>query len=274
MKKLAVVVGHNKRGKGAFSKHLGESEFTFNSALAKDIESLGRSYGFDVAIFFRDATLGYSRQIDKAYGSADKWGADLSVELHFNGAASASARGSCVLTSGSSGSFRFAKLVQKQFVKAMDLDAKYDRGVITRTRGARGGRSLHAGKAPAILTEPFFGSNLADCQRVQHIHSSKLLAHAILRGAQEALGVIPRKTLAESSTVKTAKIGGSVSGLVGAGGAIALVNEAATALPLVSEIVQTVKDNLPAFLIILGIAGAVAAYMAYRGRKNAWDRDK
>ncbi len=39
-----------------------------------------------------------------------------------------------------------------------------DRGIKILSRSDRGGRSLHAGRAPAILVEPFFGSHSADCR--------------------------------------------------------------------------------------------------------------
>lgn len=39
-----------------------------------------------------------------------------------------------------------------------------DRGIKILGRTDRGGRSLHAGRAPAVLVEPFFGSSTGDCR--------------------------------------------------------------------------------------------------------------
>ena len=74
--------------------------------------------------------------------------------------------------------------VQKRCVAVLGTA---DRGVRTRGRQDRGGRSLWQGRAPAILTEPYFGSNAHECNIAAH-HMDEL-AEAIYRGAVAALSV-------------------------------------------------------------------------------------
>lgn len=158
--RIALVVGHTSKAGGAVRATDGVNEFAWNSALAEDIQIYLNSAGHRCEIFFRDASLGYTSQIRKAYAAVDAWGAEAVCELHFNAAADARATGTETLTSGSARSLVIAKAVQGRMVAALGLR---DRGLITRGRGDRGGESLVAGRAPAILIEPYFGSNAQDC---------------------------------------------------------------------------------------------------------------
>ncbi|OJY26211.1 MAG: hypothetical protein BGP11_13115, partial [Rhodobacterales bacterium 65-51] len=110
-------------------------------------------------VFRRPAGRPYSAEIRETYAAVDAKGAVASVELHFNGGPT-SASGAETLTSGSKGSLRLAGLIQPAMVQALGLR---DRGIIVRARNDRGGLSLHAGRAPAVLLEPYFGSNPTDC---------------------------------------------------------------------------------------------------------------
>lgn len=175
--KLAIVVGHNAHAQGAFSEALGQTEFTYNSDLAELIRDHDESA---IRIFFRERGGGYSREIDRVYGQVNRWGATASIELHFNSVGNPNANGGLTLTSGTNGSMRLARLVQVGSVDALGV---VDRGLCKKARGDRGGRSLWVGKAPAILTEPFFGSNANDANKARH--SMDKLADAIYRAAVE-----------------------------------------------------------------------------------------
>lgn len=160
--KVAIVVGHNPVGKGAYAPApIAESEFEFNSDVAELMEELGFEYGIKFEIFYRESGLSYSREIDRVYAAVDAWRAAASVELHFN-AASGAAVGTETLSSGSSGSLSLAGAIQDELVDLFDRSGSADRGVVIRSASQRGGRSLHAGRAPAILTEPFFGSTASE----------------------------------------------------------------------------------------------------------------
>jgi N-acetylmuramoyl-L-alanine amidase len=189
LRKVAIVVGHNTHGKGAYAPApIAESEYYFNSDVAERMEDLGLEYGIDFDIFYREPHLPYSREIDRVYAAVNASGAEASVELHFN-AASGAAVGTETLSSGFSGSLSLANAVQDELVDLFDRTGSADRGVLIRTPSQRGGRSLHAGRAPAILTEPFFGSTTSERTLMQQIGKAGL-AEAYVSGIARYLTMV------------------------------------------------------------------------------------
>jgi N-acetylmuramoyl-L-alanine amidase len=116
------------------------------------------------------------------YSEVNEWNPVLSTELHFN-SYTFTAQGSEVLSSGTDGSVRFAQETQLELVRLFNRNRHGDRGIKIRNQKQRGGSSLFAGIAPAILVEPFFGSNRLECQMVD-IVGKEALARAYLKAAQ------------------------------------------------------------------------------------------
>jgi len=174
MKKIAIIVGHNKRSQGAQSiEPIGRSEFDFNSELAEIMETKANNFQFDVKVFSREYLGSYRKEIKKVYKEVNNWNADYSTELHFNSAVFTVA-GSEVLSSGSQKSIKFAELTQKEQVKLFGREGRTDRGVKIRKKGSRGYLSLVSGNAPAIIVEPFFGSNRGETRQIENIGLGKL----------------------------------------------------------------------------------------------------
>lgn len=173
--KIAIVIGHNSKAQGAVRITDGRTEYDWNGHLAELIRDHDPRR---VRIFRRQAGLGYSREIDRVYAETDAWGADVTIELHFNGSADPRAEGCLTLSSGTTGSMALAREVQARMLAVMQNE---DDGIVVRRRGDRGGRSLWAGRAPAILTEPYFGGNARFC----HVADARKdeLAEAIYQGA-------------------------------------------------------------------------------------------
>lgn len=189
LRKAAIVVGHDTHAKGAYAPApIAESEFYFNSDVAELMEELGPEHGIDFDIFYREPHLPYSRSVDRVYAAVDASGAEVSVELHFN-AASGAAVGTETLSSGFSGSLSLANAVQDELVDLFNRTGSADRGVLIRTPSQRGGRSLHAGRAPAILTEPFFGSTASERSLMQQIGKAGL-AEAYVSGIARYLAMV------------------------------------------------------------------------------------
>jgi N-acetylmuramoyl-L-alanine amidase len=175
--KIAIIVGHNSRAQGAVRVTDGRTEFDWNGDLAKMIEDINPER---VKVFHRTPGGGYSAQIKRVYQQVDAWGADVSLELHFN-AAGPGAHGCETLSSGTSGSLALAERVQAAIVA--DLPVR-DRGIKLRPYGqGRGWLSLWAGRAPAALLEPYFGSSSAECQMADDW--KEVLAEAIYEAAAE-----------------------------------------------------------------------------------------
>jgi len=173
--KIAIVIGHNSKAQGAVRATDGRTEYDWNSELAELIRTHNPT---GVKIFRRRPVGGYSKEIDRVYAEVDKWGADCSIELHFN-AFKPTSTGGLTLSSGSSGSMALAQLVRKSMKIAV---GNRDRGVKVRGRKDRGGRSLWQGKAPAIMTEPYFGSNPVECHMVDEAMDQ--MAEGLYRAAK------------------------------------------------------------------------------------------
>jgi len=186
--KLAIVVGHNAVAKGARAKApISTDEYTYNNLIADEMVRLATG-ALTAKKFLREKSSGYSAEIDAAYAQVDQYGADLSLELHFN-AAGATATGTETLSSGSRGSLALAKAVQDSMLEQLELR---NRGVKILGRTDRGGRSLHVGRAPAILVEPFFGSNTRDCRAADKLDITGM-AEMYLAGVR-TYGRLPQVT--------------------------------------------------------------------------------
>lgn len=175
--KLAIVVGHNSKAQGAVRVTDQRTEYDWNSTLACLIQEHDP---FGIRVFHRTTGGGYSQEIDRVYSEVDAWGADCSIELHFNSSGNSRVRGGETLSSGTSGSLQLANLVRKYASSAL---GNKDRGVKIRGRHERGGRSLWQGRAPAVITEPYFGSNRTECEVSQR--NMDELAEAYYRAAKE-----------------------------------------------------------------------------------------
>lgn len=200
--KLAIVVGHNAQSQGAVRGDTGETEYVWNGRLAQLMERLAPEFGIDLRVFRRVSGGGYRAEIRRVYSEADSWGADASIELHFNGSSNPSATGIETLSSGTALSLRLAQAVQDEMIIALGLR---DRGVKTVRGPDRGGASLVSGLAPAILVEPFFGSSAKGQQATDEGREQEALARAYLRGAAVALSAYPRRNLEGSRTLDAAQ---------------------------------------------------------------------
>jgi len=180
----AVIIGHTARAPGAKSDFLrnennpnGMHEYPFNSLLAPHVATRLRTLGIDAEVFTRDGG-----GIEGAYEASEAWGADCTVELHFNSAATRQATGTETLIHRIAGlsTYALASSVQAEMVKALGLK---DRGVkTTADTNGRGEANLSQIAEPSIIVEPFFGSNPNDCAAA--MERFERLAEAIARGVQ------------------------------------------------------------------------------------------
>ena len=178
--RAALIIGHDKRDKGAARCIDGVQEYDWNFDLAARIWKLDPRM---FEIFHIDQSLAYVDSIEDVYGRVDAWGCDLTIEHHFNSVFSKNATGTETISSGSKGSLKFAQAIQAAMVETLGLR---DRGIKIRNSQARvrGWRSMVSGRAPAVLLEPYFGSNENDCRRADE--KKQELAEAIYRAVRSA----------------------------------------------------------------------------------------
>ncbi|MCP3970937.1 MAG: N-acetylmuramoyl-L-alanine amidase [Rhodobacteraceae bacterium] len=181
--KLGIIVGHTSADAGALSAHLGMQEYPWNKDLATRIGQVGTQIG--IRTFLRD-----QGGIAGAYQRSDAWGSDITTELHFNSAHNQNARGTGILYDpGSSSGKRFAGHLFDRISAVLETPdwPRGTGGAVTpfqaSGRQRRGQRSLQAGRAPATLIEPFFGSSPSDSGKAGARKDQ--LAEAIVRAAED-----------------------------------------------------------------------------------------
>jgi len=158
MSKTAIVVGHDIKEPGAYSKIIKQTEYDYNCKIANRL-----CREFDV--YYRNENLnGYtSKMIDLAQ-RVNRKDYDYLIELHFNkydGKANKKGHGceSVIYPNNQK-----SKELSKELLKAIsDKFGVKNRGVKEHGSNDRGYQFLSRMKANAIILEPFFGDeNEAD----------------------------------------------------------------------------------------------------------------
>ncbi len=154
--KMALITGHDVINQGAYG-NMGISEFEFMDELLAEM-SIGDYYPtkHKFAHFYRSADIqGYSSKMIDLHERIDKWGADVSIEFHFNSFSNENVKGHEVLYCSNSGK-EIADKLNHCFDKYLPTS---DRGVKKVSMSDRGGGFCCRGKSLAIISEPFFGSS-------------------------------------------------------------------------------------------------------------------
>jgi N-acetylmuramoyl-L-alanine amidase len=150
----AIVVGHRASSPGAFSPHLDQFEYQYNTELARELSVLIES-----VVYFKDGLSSI-----QVYSEIAKAAPALVLELHFNSHSNKRAYGTetlCTLEWGSEGS-----LMQNAICGALKRSGGGDRGLLITQPGYRGHENVSQLAIPTLLLEPFFGSSEKDCALV------------------------------------------------------------------------------------------------------------
>ena len=178
--KVALIIGHNKRAKGAYSQILG-SEYDYWKRIAEKIKGIIPEL---VDIYEREPNEYYTREMFKVLEELNKNDYKFCIELHFNAAESEQANGcECLVyyknNKAKELATNFMARLQNKFgskirtkeniLKETEIvngkektveKKETTRGLIlvqdSKTRGAYG---ICKSKDTYILVEPFFGSN-------------------------------------------------------------------------------------------------------------------
>jgi hypothetical protein len=155
MKKVALIIGHNKRSKGAFSMIVGD-EFGYWRNIAYKIKSTIPEM---IDIYEREPNTNYVREMNKLLVELNKHNYEYCLELHFNSALDSKANGcECLIYKGN----KKAKELSTNFMARLQnvFNSKV-RGVIEMADSkTRGGYGICNSKDTYVLLEPFFGSNV------------------------------------------------------------------------------------------------------------------
>lgn len=154
MKKFALVIGHNPRGKGAYSENLKLSEYNYWKNVCDEINEIDDS----IDIYSREAKKYYIEEMKPVVAEINNHNYDLVLELHFNSSDNNQANGcECLIHNGN----KITKEISKDFLLALNKEYKIRiRGVIEISNSkVRGGYGICNTKPDYILIEPFFGTN-------------------------------------------------------------------------------------------------------------------
>lgn len=154
MKKVAICIGHNKKHQGAVSLFLNSTEFAYNSRVAALVKA---QLGTSVDLYNRKFFGSYTKEMEDLSHRVNQENYTAVIELHFNAA-----------VPGVEGceALHFHTSKAGQYFADTFCDAIVEE-YGSRNRGAkplskdtdRGYGFVQKMKAPAIIVEPFFGSN-------------------------------------------------------------------------------------------------------------------
>ena len=176
---IIIAVGHSRIGDEGATSVSGLSEWKYNQPLARNICTGLRGHGIA------------NKMVDyypyKSYTSAMRWLSEVCkqydakaiLELHFNSSNNPESHGFEYLfwyTSKRGGAL--AKSICQAHAVA-DPDAK-NRGIKPIHKGQRGAQFLRETPCPAVICEPFFGSNEDEWEEWEDSHQR--LANIILAG--------------------------------------------------------------------------------------------
>lgn len=158
--KVALVLGHHQKSKGAYSPWLDYSEWDFYNDVVDCVRC--------VDVFLHNPSIkSYTKRIQNTAAQLNKGNYDLVIELHFNSSSNPSANGCETL-------YYHKSIKGKEYAKLFSDTVELWTGIKQRNNGLkklepgdRGYGSVFYPSAPAILIEPFFGSNKRDCELIE-----------------------------------------------------------------------------------------------------------
>lgn len=155
---IAICIGHSRGDGGAVSTG-GVNEWAFNRDLGARVLRILRERGQEAVLVDRYPAGGYGSAMDWLAEDLKSMGATVAVELHFNAAGVASAHGHEWLHWHSSvAGRRLAQCLDRRMCEA--FPALRRRGLVAiRQEKERGGGFLRKTPCPAVICEPFFGTN-------------------------------------------------------------------------------------------------------------------
>lgn len=151
--KVAIIVGHNKKKQGA-TNYLDESEWVFNSRIARKLQGKLAALGIDSVIIFRPYDVGYDDQCEAVADEAARLGCTHAISLHFNDASSRSAMGVEVLIAktATEADNKFADIFSDILNEEYGFVERRDDGVYTISDRHNGSGMINAVNDKGIIT--------------------------------------------------------------------------------------------------------------------------
>lgn len=163
MEKVALIIGHNARSKGALSMIVG-SEFSYWKNIAEKIKGEIPEL---VDIYERKPSTNYVAEMKEVLKELNKNDYKFCLELHFNSSLSSSAKGcECLVYYKNDKAKKLAIDLMARLQSKFKSTVRGNRGLIeVQDSNTRGGYGICNSKDTYILIEPFFGSNIDEALR-------------------------------------------------------------------------------------------------------------
>jgi len=159
-KLVAVCVGHSRPGDRGAVNVDGVSEWAFNQPLAKRVCELVEQAGYPAILIDRYEGSSYSSAVLWLAKHLKEIKAKVAIELHFNAAGPLATGYEFLHWFTSPKGVSLGHKMLRSFRKSFP-DQK-NRGLKARSSADRGGLFLRKTHCPALICEPFFGSNVKD----------------------------------------------------------------------------------------------------------------
>lgn len=157
---IAVLVGHSRGDGGAVSVG-GVSEWNFNRVVARHVKGALDDMGVDCVVIDQYQKTSYGRAMKALAKTLKEMSVTAAIELHFNDGPETATGHEWLHWATSAPGRKLAQCLNAQFTR--DHDNLKQRGLVPiSTATKRGGQFLVGTHCPAVICEPFFGSNRHD----------------------------------------------------------------------------------------------------------------
>jgi N-acetylmuramoyl-L-alanine amidase len=173
MKTVAVCVGHSRKGDNGALNTNGVSEHQFNRKVGQLTCAVLNERGYNAILFDSYSGSGYSSAMSWVGQQCKLNKAVCAVELHFNSAGPFAEGHEWLYWGRSTNSKRLAECFNNAFSKSFPQATV--RGAKPIGSSDRGSLFLRLTPCPAIILEPFFGSNKDET--VFYTNNQTALAH-------------------------------------------------------------------------------------------------
>lgn len=155
--KVALIIGHNKRSKGAYSQIVG-SEYDYWKGIAEKIKTEIPEL---VDVYERKLNKFYVLEMEEVLKELNKNDYKTCLELHFNSSTNSQANGcECLVYYKNDSAKKLATNFMARLQNVFGSKIRGNHGIIEiQDSKTRGGYGICNSKDTYILVEPFFGSN-------------------------------------------------------------------------------------------------------------------
>lgn len=163
MDKVALIIGHNSRSKGAYSIILG-SEYTYWKRIAEKIKTVIPQI---VDVYERKANKCYTKEMNEVLEELNKNDYKFCLELHFNASTDSKANGcECYIYHKNNKAKELASYIMAILQNKFNSKIRSNHGInLVASSHTRGGYGICKSKWTYILIEPFFGSNPGEAKK-------------------------------------------------------------------------------------------------------------